>query len=61
MIAIGLIGICLFTFISVILRILDERGTKIHDYVWSAVAVLVVVSMGLIITGLAIVAWRTLP
>ena len=61
MIAIGLIGISLFTFISVILRVLVELKVRIPNGVWWVVGILVIGSMGLIITGLAIVAWRTLP
>ena len=61
MIAIGLIGMSVFAFISTILRALDERRVIIHNGVWWFVAILLIGSMGLITTGLAIVTWRYLP
>ena len=61
MIAIGLIGVCIFSFISLGIRILDEAGRKIPDYIWWAVGIILFGSFGLISIGLAVLAWRTLP
>lgn len=61
MIAIGLIGLCLFSFISIILRVLNAAGLKIIDYVWWAMIILGLGSLGMIFIGLAVLAWRTLP
>ena len=61
MIAVGLIGLCLFAFISMILRVLNVAGLKIIDYVWWAMGFILFVSYSLILTGLAVLAWRTLP
>jgi hypothetical protein len=66
MIAIGLIGMGLFIFNRLIFHILDERrvticGVSIQDGMWFFVAILIIVSIELIIAGLAVVAWEYLP
>ena len=61
MVTIGLIGLCLFAFISVILRVLNVAGLKIPDYILWATIILGLGSLCMIFIGLAVLAWRTLP